>query len=385
LCEAKRAPKGHEQDQYQGATNYGYHVDAGLFAAYLKRKAIAAGVRHVVDKVVDVVLTEQGFIDYLITTQHGVLNGEFFVDCSGFRSLLINRTLQEAFIPFKETLFCNRAIAINLPADNAKYGINPHTTATALKAGWVWHTPLYGRSGNGYVYASDFISPDMAEQEFRQYLRNEGQQVEARHLTMQTGHHRRVWVNNCVSLGLAGGFIEPLKSTGILLIELGLNHLMQNFPDRQMSSSFRDKYNRIMTHYYEEFRDFIVLHYYLSQRSDTSFWQAVRHEPKLSDRLQARLERYRTMLPIQDDALEFSLLGHILPYAYHLLLCGFTCLPEQSAPILDYENQATIQRAFNRIKIEADLLKQKLPDHYQYLRQLHLLESLRTAYMQDKL
>ena len=383
LCEAKKAPKGLDQGSYQGLTNYGYHVDAGLLATYLKSKAKSAGVRHIVDKVVDVVLTEQGFIDHLVTKHQGLLSGDLFLDCSGFQGLLINQTLEEPFSSFKETLFCDRAIAINLPTDDAQAGINPHTTATALNTGWVWHTPLYGRSGNGYVYAGDFISTDAAETEFRQHLGVTAAQVEARHLDIRTGHHRRVWVNNCVSLGLAGGFIEPLKSTGIFLIEMGLKHLVQNFPDKQISSSFPDKYNRIMTHYYEELRDFIVLHYYLSQRTDTPFWRAVRHELKLSEPLQTRLERYRTMLPSQEDALEFGLLGHVLPYAYLLLLCGMTYLPDQSAPILHYEDEQAAYRAFATIRTEAEKLMQQLPDHYDYLRQLHLLESLRTVYLQD--
>ncbi|MEM7347605.1 MAG: tryptophan halogenase family protein, partial [Chloroflexota bacterium] len=368
LCEAKKSVRDESYPRYEGAVNYGYHLDAGLFATYLKEKSKAAGVHHIVDTVVDVTLTETGFIESVVTENHGAVSGDFFIDCSGFRGILLNGALHEPFTRFEETLFCDRAIAINVPTDDKTQGINPHTTATALDAGWAWHTPLYGRSGNGYVYASEFISPEAAEAEFRTYLGPAAGQSEARHLHMRVGHHQRVWVNNCVSIGLAGGFLEPLKSTGILLIEVGLKHLIENFPDKRFLPSFQEKYNRLIANYYEEFRDFIILHYYLSERTDTAFWQAIQHEPVLSDTLQARLEQYRTMLPSpDDDILHFGFFGHIFTYGYAFLLAGMGYLPDQSPPILAFSDDQVSQRLFDTTRQETSRLLAALPDHYQYL------------------
>jgi hypothetical protein len=379
LCQNQKAPKSYQHRDYEAAVNHGYHLDAGLLASYLKKKAIASGVTHVVDRVVEVVLAENGFISHLLTEQHGPLAGDLFIDCSGFRGVLINQALQEPFISFNETLFCDRAVAILLPTPDANQGLNPYTTSTALSAGWAFRVPLFNRSGNGYVYASDFLSPDQAEQELRRHLGTPAQGIKARHLTTRIGHTRRSWVKNCVSLGLAAGFVEPLKSTGIFLIEMGLQHLLQNFPDKQFSPSLSDKYNRLMIYYYEEFRDFIVLHYYLNQRTDSDFWRAMRYRPVLSDQLQARLEQYRSMLPSLEDALDFGLLGHILPYGYTFLLAGMEYLPKQSAPILAYDEPQAASRTFAATKTEAEQLSQSLPDHYSYLCQLRLSEALRTV------
>jgi tryptophan halogenase len=296
---------------------------------------------------------------------------------------LINQTLQEPFIFFKDALFCDRAIAMNIPTDDARCGINPYTTSTALQAGWVWHTPLFGRSGNGYVYCSDFISPTAAEAEFRAYLGDVAVDLEVRHIEMRTGHHRQLWVNNCVSLGLAGGFVEPLESTGIFLIEMALHHLVQNFPDKQFQSALINRYNRLMTYYYEEVRDFLVLHYCTTRRVDTPFWQVNHHHAAIPPSLQHRLAQWRTVLPNAEDALEFGPMRDFLPYACTSILAGTEYLPDQPLPLLAYQSDQATQ-TLTAIQTKADHLTQTLPDHYEYLRQLHLYNALRVAYLQDQ-
>ena len=271
---------------------------------------------------------------------------------------------------------------MNLVSDDAPHSINPYTTCTALSAGWIWHTPLFGRSGNGYVYSSDFISSEDAERELRDHLGSMADGVEARHIVMRVGHNRRLWVNNCVSLGLAGGFVEPLESTGIFLIEMGLEHLTQNFPDKQFQPVFQDRYNRIMTHFYKEVLDFLVLHYCITHRTDTPFWKANHQHPAIPETLQRRMQQWGTVLPQDGDALEFGLMSDFLSYAYTSILAGMGHLPDQPAPISAYR-AAPSDKTVADIQAEARYLAETLPDHYEYLYQLRLYDALRVAFAQD--
>jgi hypothetical protein len=372
LCEAQKSPKHGEHPDYQGAVEYAYNLDAGLLGAYLKEKAKASGVKHVVDNVVEVVQDENGFINHLVTEKSGILTGDLFIDCSGFKGLLINQTLQEPFISFSKALYCDRAVAINIPTDDSTQGINPYVTATALSAGWAWNIPVFGRSGNGYVYSSDFISPEVAEREFRNHLGESAKNLEARHIRMRIGHTRRAWVKNCVSIGLAGGFIEPLESTGIFLVETGLHHLVQNFPNKEFPISFSDSYNRIMTYYYEEIRDLIVLHYCTTRRTDTPFWQANRHHSAIPDSLKMKLNQARTRLPNKENFLYLGSFGENLSYAYSCILLGMDYLPDNSHPILAYEDDFATKQVFGIIQATTEQLMRNLPDHYEFLRRLHL-------------
>ncbi|MEO0396402.1 MAG: tryptophan halogenase family protein [Cyanobacteria bacterium P01_A01_bin.137] len=364
LAMAHRSPKQKNEANYNGSVAYAYHLDAGLLGGYLKEKALERGVCHVVDDVVDVALNEQGFISYLNTRMHGDLQADFFVDCSGFKGLLINQALGESFDSYEDSLFCDRAIALSLPTDITQHPINPYTTATALNYGWAWHTPLFGRSGNGYVYSSKFISSAAAEAEFRTYLGPAAQNREVRHLKMRVGKAHRNWVKNCVSIGLSGGFIEPLESTGIYLIETGLKKFLELFPDRHCSPALARRYNRKMTEIYEEIRDFIVFHYCTTQREDTPFWQANKFHGAIPNSLQEKLELFEVMLP------NFDLLDRpelFADYSYVAVLCGMNHLPKESLPVLDYAATQDVDNVLHQLAQEANQLKQDLPDHTRYL------------------
>lgn len=363
LAMAHRSPKRSNDAAYNGSVAYAYHLDAGLLAEYLKEKALERGVSRIVDNVVDVSLNEQGFIDHLKTQAHGTLQADLFVDCSGFKGLLINQALGEPFDSYSDSLFCDRAIALPLETHDAQ-PINPYTTATALNHGWAWHTPLFGRSGNGYVYSSEFASPESAEREFRDYLGPAAQNGEVRYLKMRVGKVRRNWVKNCVSIGLSGGFIEPLESTGIYLIEAGLKKILELFPDKHCSPALARRYNRKMTEIYEEIRDFIIFHYCTTQREDTPFWQANKFHTAIPDSLQEKLDLFEVMLP------NFDLLDRpelFADYSYVAVLCGMNYLPKDSLPVLDYAATQQTDSVLNQLAQEASQLKQRLPDHTQYL------------------
>jgi hypothetical protein len=373
LCKAKKSPKSVDREHGGGALNdYGYHLDAGLLATYLKEKGKAAGITQIVDNVLDVALDERGFIHHLVTQASGEIAGDLFIDCSGFQGRLINQALQEPFVSYADSLFCDRAVALPVfyePGDkyNEKQGgINPYTTATALSTGWTWNTPLIERSGNGYVYSSAFISPDDAETELRQHLQE--YTSEARHLQLRVGKTRNAWVKNCVSIGLSSGFVEPLESTGIYLIEAGLYYLLQNFPDRQFKPMLVENYNQTMQHLYEDIRDFIVLHYCLTQREDTPFWRSSKYHKYIPDSLQHRLERWQTTWPTHN----FSDLLHRLfgDYSYVCVLAGMNYLPKQALPILDSQTDVH-EDFFLGIEDRVEQFKNTLPDHIDYLKAIH--------------
>lgn len=379
ICLAQKSPKLGTEKDYQGQVDYGYHLDAGLLASYLKEKAILRGVNHILDQVQDVKLTEQGFIKSLKTENHGDIEGELFIDCSGFKGLLMNQTLAEPFTPYSDSLFCDRAIAIALPTEDDKDGINPYTTATALSSGWSWHTPLYGRSGNGYVYSSQFLESEQAEKEFRNFLGEKASNAPARHLKMRIGKNSNTWVKNCVSIGLSSGFIEPLESTGIYLIEMGIKTLMSYFPDLTFNPVFRNQYNRRMTQFYEEIRDFIILHYYLVQREDTSFWKANKNDAIIPESLQEKLDYFQVMSP-NLDGFEPHLLFE--DYSYFCILGGKQYLPKNSLPILNYLDVKEADIALENIVTKAQKMQSILPNHYEYLKELHQgkLENFRVLF-----
>ncbi|MEM7347604.1 MAG: tryptophan 7-halogenase, partial [Chloroflexota bacterium] len=326
-----------------------------------------------------------GFISQVQTESHGAIAGDLFIDCTGFRGLLINQALEEPFISFNDVLLCDRAVTINMPSNNEVDGVPPFTTATALSSGWCWQVPLYGRTGNGYVYCSNYISDEAAEAELRQHLGPAAADLPARYLKMRVGRTRHSWVKNCVSIGLSSGFMEPLEATGIFLIEMGLDYLVKNFPDKNFSPAFINNYNQIMQYHYEEVRDFIALHYCLNRRFDTPFWQANQYQnhPALPTTLQARLERARVRLPNDQDFLYRGHLQNVLAYSYTNIFTGMDYLPQGDLPLMDYRSDVEIDQIFTTIEAEIDTLSQRLPDHYEYLSKLHAYEPLWAALRQD--
>jgi tryptophan 6-halogenase len=172
-----------------------------------------------------------------------VIDGDLFIDCTGFRGLLLNKTLGEPFVSFQETLPNDSAVALRVPADMERDGIRPCTTATAQDAGWIWTIPLYGRVGTGYVYAGDYTTPEEAEHTLREFVGPQAADLEANHIRMRIGRSRNSWVDNCVAIGLASGFVEPLESTGIFFIQQGVEELLKHFPDAGWDPGLRESYS----------------------------------------------------------------------------------------------------------------------------------------------
>jgi len=369
FAEQRRAPKVADSADYQGAVAYAYHLDAGLMADYLKR-CFRDKVRHVVDTVTDVALAEDGSISHLVTANNGSLDADLFIDCSGFRSLLIDKTLREPFVSYDDCLLNDRALAAQVPyPDDARRA--PYTTARAMQSGWSWDIPLFHRRGVGYVYSSGFVTDEQAEAEFRAQLGPTANDVEMRRIRMRVGRHRRLWVKNCVGVGLAGGFIEPLESTGLDLIQRGLATLLHCFPDRACSADLAGVYNDTMTRYYDQIKDFIALHFCVTTRTDTPYWRACAKDLRLSENLQRLMSVWRKANGKIYLTGVGSLGEYFGPLSYYCILIGMGRLPEAPPALYGVADATSLERDWQTETAKAQQFLTLLPDHDRYLAQLH--------------
>ena len=271
--------------------DWAVHFDAGRFAAYLRAFAEALGVRRIDARVAEVL--REGETENIrgIRLDNGeTLTGGLYIDCSGFHRLLIEKSLQAGFVDWRHWLMCDRAVA--LPCAHADAAnIAPCTRSRALDAGWAWRIPLQNRVGNGYVYSSDHISDDAALAALRSQLESEAL-GDPNLVRFRAGHVRRFWIGNCVAIGLSAGFLEPLESTSISLIQMGIDKLLTFWPDEAIAPALVDEYNRLSVVEYERVRDFIILHYSANGRSTGELWRYC-SQMKLPDTLTRKIDAWR--------------------------------------------------------------------------------------------
>lgn len=347
---------------------YAYHFDASLLAAFLCKHTVRRGVRHVVDDVTDIVLDERGWVSHVRTKEHGELRAKLFVDATGFRSLLLGGKLGEPFLSFADTLPNDRAVALRVPSDMARDGLRPCTTATAMDAGWIWTIPLYGRNGIGYVYASDYCDPETAERAVREFVGPGADGLEANHIRMRIGRSNRAWVNNCVGIGLSAGFVEPLQSTGIFLIQNAIEQLVRHFPDDDWDTGLRDSYNRVTANAIEGVREFLVLHYRGAARADNDYWRDAKKR-RVPDGLATRIESWKSLLP--DSQSIFPHYHAFEAYSYVCMLLGLGGISLRPAPALGLFDNDAARKELSRVRDTALELTEKLPSQFQFIETMH--------------
>jgi tryptophan 7-halogenase len=338
---------------------YAYHFDASLYAHYLCEYAQSRGVLRLERKVVRVELrAEDGFIRALHLDDGQQIEADLFIDASGFRGLLIEQALQTGYEDWTHWLPCDRAVAV--PCERAE-SLTPFTRSTARSAGWQWRIPLQHRIGNGYVYCSRHISDDEAAATLLGNL--EGRALaEPRFLRFTTGRRKRFWNKNCIALGLAGGFLEPLESTSIHLIQKALTHLLNLFPDRSCAPALQDEFNRIATEEYERIRDFIVLHYKATGRQDAPLWRYCRNMD-VPEPLAYKIRQFRNS-------------GRVVRYGDELfaapnwiaVLMGQQIWPERHDPLIDRHDAAELRRHLGQVRDSIRRAAQAAPRHEDYLR-----------------
>jgi tryptophan halogenase len=282
-----------DKESIRSTYTYAYHFDAGLYAGYLRSWATERGVRRVEGRVCDVSRDAQtGDVTALTLTSGERMGGDFFVDCSGFRSMLLGGVFNIAWEDWTHWLPCDRAFAV--PTERAG-ALTPYTRATARQAGWTWRIPLQHRTGNGYVFSSQFIGEEAARNSLLTFLESEAQ-GEPRLLRFSPGRRARAWCGNCVAIGLASGFLEPLESTSIFLIQAAVLDLINLMPHRgltRVDARLADEFNRLNNMQYERVRDFLVLHYVANRRVGQPLWDYVRSMP-LPDSLAHKLQLFRS-------------------------------------------------------------------------------------------
>lgn len=362
-----RSPRSAKHKEYTGFFPYGYHVDALLLGRYLRDVATQRGVKRIEGHVAEVVLNDRGGISKLSLTSGDAIAGDFFIDCTGFASLLMEKMGNTDFIDYSESLLCDRAVACQIKHDSkSSSAIRPYTTATAQGAGWIWDIDLVNRSGKGYVYSSDFCSADQAHATLADYVNQSPEELTVKHLRMKVGRRKFPWHKNCVSVGLSSGFIEPLESTGLYFIDMALRFLGEYIPGSSTPDIVVDKYNEAIGQLVDQTRDFIVLHYILTRREDTAFWKAYKHHVKPSDALAANMELWRQKVPTPADFAGQITLFSSANYAYILygmefeqqasLNTGLYVSAGRSKAFLERLN-SEIKRAINTFPLHCDYLR----------------------------
>lgn len=339
---------------------YAFQFDAGLYAKYLREVAEKAGTKRIEGRVTTVQQApETGHIQSITLESGEVIAGDFFIDCTGFIGLLIEKTLKAGYEDWSKWLPVNRAVAC--ACAQAEDPI-PYTRATAKEAGWQWRIPLQHRLGNGYVYCDEFLSEDVAEAELMDSL--EGEPLASpKHLRFVTGHRKTFWDKNCLALGLAAGFMEPLESTSIHLIQTGLSRLMAQFPDKDFNQKDIDYYNLRTRQEYERVRDFLVLHYKATTRDDTPFWQHIKAMP-LPDKLREKMELYEENGRIFREDLEL-----FNETSWLAVMHGQGLKPKSYHPVVNVLSENEIVNRLKDIHNSVVNSADYMPSHIEYIRQ----------------
>lgn len=366
-----------------------YHMDASLFGEYLRDNiCIPSGMTHVYDDVLDANVGEDGNLKSITTKEAGEITADLYIDCTGFQSILLDKALKEPFINFGDTLLNDRACAAQVPYIDKDKEMESVTSCTGIEAGWVWNIPLYNRIGTGYVYSSKYATQNEAEQQFRTHLAKtdpkRAEEAKVIHLKIRHGIHKRLWVKNVVGVGLSAGFIEPLESTGLMLTHESVKMLVSTLSGRdgRVNRLDRDSYNFAVRETMESFRSFISQHYAMSTRDDTPYWKHVtediEYDKVLGNYCGAENPRPNAYV---DHAfrLHFSRTFDTEMGGYPYIVAGSGLNPITDPIVQTRENKVGVEddtwkltkELWEKRSKDLDILVDKMPTHYQYLKEMY--------------
>jgi len=341
----------------QNGLNYAYHIDATQYARYLRRFAEKSGARRIEGKIIQVKQTQDGDIASLHLDNGQTVQGDFFIDCSGFAGLLIDKTLNTGFQEWSQWLPCDRAVAVQTRSVSPPI---PYTRSIAQACGWQWRIPLQSRVGNGLVYSSDYLSDDQATSLLLTNIQGDTL-IEPRVIPFKTGQRHFHWKKNVVALGLAAGFLEPLESTSIHLIQRGIIRLMQMFPYGGINQPDQHEFNQQMSDEYEFIRDFIIMHYHITERTDTEFWRR-NSAMSIPGSLQHRLSLF------QESGRVFQAEGDVFgENSWTQVMLGQGLTPASYHPIVDMMSDHELRQFMRHQLQRVELVIKQLPDHNAFI------------------
>jgi len=328
---------------------YGYHFNSGLLGAFLQEWAAKRGVKYKQATVTDVVLDDEGYIDYLKTDSEATIKADFYVDSSGFRSRLLREALGVPFDSCEDVLFNDSAVVFPTEPDENP---QPQTISTALKYGWAWKIPLTSRFGNGYVYSSKYVDDDDAEMEFREHLGLVDADVEARRLKFPVGRVREHWVKNCLAVGLSQGFIEPLEATALDMVQETVFRFVEAANNGDMTDKYRDEFNTYVSKRFDAIRDYIVCHYRINTREDTAYWRDAGTNEKISQSLREILTAWTGGKNITAELERQKLDAYFPSMSWNCLLAGKGILPgdDQVRPGSELAHEYNLEDIENYLK-----------------------------------
>lgn len=365
IATAGRAPKTRNESGYSGPLDYAYHFDAGKFAALLRRRAVELGVRHMEGLLTGVEPDGNGGIAGIVTRDHGALQADLYIDCTGFRAALIGEALKAGFTSVRHILFTDRALACKIPYADPDAPIESVTIAAAHAAGWTWDIGLESARGIGCVYSSVHMSDEDAAQQLRHYIGHDA--YAARIIPFEPGYREQQWIGNCVAVGLSGGFLEPLESTGILMIEAAVAMIAELLPMTGPMDAPAARFNRLIAGRYQRIVDFLKLHYCLSRREEP-FWRDNANPASVPDSLREMLRQWRHRPPSRFDFLLDLESFAYFNYQYILYGMGFET---EAPPGGSGMTEIAAQRLFAQIRQYGEQAMHDLPPHRTLIRQIN--------------
>jgi len=367
LFDHNKSPKVMTSENYDAPISYAYHLDATKLAKLLKEVSIERGVQHIVGTVESVQSNDDG-IESVTLADGSVHSADLFIDCSGFRSILMEGALDVPWHSYKDTLLCDRAIACPVAFESADTPIRTYTTSTAKDAGWIWEIDLQSRRGTGYVYSSKYCSDDEAINTLRQHNGKAEPLAEPRILHMKIGRREKMWEKNCLAIGLSAGFIEPLESTGLFLVQHAIQTFIDYIPASDNCTHSQDRYNKMMNDTFDDLHDFVLMHYVLSGRRDTPFWRDYTEQVKIPSSLSSLLELWKEKIP---QALDFNTNSTLFgAHNWFFILSGLNYLPSNGIAQTAFIPIADSQHALEYIaQVRETALKQS-PSMRDYLQKV---------------